>query len=129
VNFQEDLREKRVLLYFLELLLMSPITLIFNRTIRELVIKANFESQDALYALEKYLHIHKKKHWLVMTGRSFKQRSKPLQGNLGNSKTSFFLIATIPGAILLGFPLWMPAALISLTAVLFFREAFNKSKK
>ncbi len=132
VNFQEDLREKRAYIFLGTFTYQPAYEDCQQETIRELVVKANFESQDALYALGNICIYTKKPlasyDWQVILA-SIHTTIKTFYSNLGNSKTSFFLIAAIPAAILLGFPLWMPAAFISLAALLFFREAFKQVQK
>ena len=128
VNFQEDLREKRAYIFLGTFTYQPAYEDCQQETIRELVVKANFESQDALYALGN-ICIYTKKPLASYDWQVIHTTIKTFYSNLGNSKTSFFLIAAIPAAILLGFPLWMPAAFISLAALLFFREAFKQVQK
>ncbi len=122
VNVHEDIHEKRSHI-FLGTFAKQPTRKNFQReTIRELVVKANFESQDALYALGN-VRIYTKQPLARYDWQVIKTTITALCSKLGTCpKTSLFLIVVVPATILMGFPLWASAALGLFTIDLFFRE-------
>ncbi|HEY5236507.1 MAG TPA: hypothetical protein VIJ14_10040 [Rhabdochlamydiaceae bacterium] len=120
VNFHRDIHEKKSHIFLGTFAELPTDHELQQETIRELVIKANFESQDALYALGNVC-VYTKKSLASNDWQVIETTVKAFCSKLGTKLgTSVALIVGIPATILLGYPLGLSAVLIYLTIDLSF---------